>query len=82
MRRAAKRDANENEILTALRKAGCDIILLDKFDLLVMRSGNIYMLECKTEKGKPTRSQELLKIAGWPLHFVRTPAEALKAVGL
>lgn len=32
-------------------------------------------------KGKPTRNQAVLVQRGWPLKFVRTPEEALRAVG-
>ncbi len=76
-----RRDATEPEIRRALVQVGASFIMLDPFDLLVLFRGRITMLECKTKKGKATRSQELLTQAGWPLVYVRTPDEALKAIG-
>lgn len=76
-----RRDRTEPEILRALHKAGADYILLDTFDVLVLFRSGVYLLDCKTAKGKPTRGQQLLIDRGWPLKFVRTPDEALSAIG-
>jgi hypothetical protein len=82
MRRAAKRDSTEKQIVEALRQAGADVLLLDKFDLLVRtRSGALVMLDCKSPKGRATASQVALIQSGWPLRFVETPEAALRAIG-
>lgn len=79
---SAKRDATEAEIIAALRKAGCHIIQLDKFDILVLTRKATFMLEVKSKGGRLKPSQKLLIEQGWPLHIVHTTEEALKAVGL
>lgn len=76
-----RRDATEPEIRRALSDVGATWMMLDPFDLLVLYRGKVTMLECKTKKGKPTESQELLVRNGWPLVYVRTPEEALQAIG-
>ena len=82
MRYAAKRDQSEKSILQALAIVGADYILLDAFDVLVWYQGRIVLLECKTpKKGRKTVSQKNLVERGWPLHFVTTPEQALKAIG-
>ena len=78
---AKSRDANEPEIIEALKKAGAKVQRLDMLDLLVQFEGKLYLLEVKTEKGKNTDAQNKLKEKGWIFHIVRTPLEALKAIG-
>lgn len=82
MRRAAKRDLTEPAIIKALEQAGCLVIQLDKFDLLVRRGKKLFMLDCKSPGGRPTLSQERLVAEGWPLYYVETPEAALEVVGL
>lgn len=82
MRRAAKRDLTEPAIVSALELAGCLVLRLDRFDLLVERGTKLYMLDCKSPGGRPTKGQERLVELGWPLVFVETPEAALEAVGL
>lgn len=55
---------------------------LNAFDLLVLFRGRLVMLDCKTVKGKPTKSQAALVAAGWPLRFVVTVDDALRAIGI
>lgn len=79
MRRAAKRDQNELQIVKGLRDAGYLVMYLTAFDLLIwhpMRR-QLRMLEVKTETGKLKPSQEKLLADGWPLEIVRTVQEAL-----
>ncbi len=76
-----KRDATEPEILRALARVGADYILLDAFDVLVWFRGRLTMLDCKAEKGRVTRNQQVLIDRGWPLRFAKTPEEALQAIG-
>lgn len=82
MRRAKRRDGNEDEIVDALEAIGCAIIYLDAFDLLVLHRRRVVMLEIKNPDGrdKLTDSQQDLLDRGWPLKVVRTVDEALKAV--
>jgi hypothetical protein len=78
-----KRDASERPIIQALRKVGCQVLPLDKFDLLVLTPRQtLHMLETKTGKGKATEAQHALVRDGWPLQFVATVEEAFAAVGL
>lgn len=89
LRRAAKRDANEPEIVDALRKAGCDVARLDTpVDLVVGRAGVNYLLEVKDGSKIPserrlTPGQERF-FDTWrgQVAKVETLEEALAAVGL
>lgn len=81
MRRAAKRDLTEPAILEAWRAVGADYILLDPFDALVLFRGRLFMVDCKTGRGKPTTRQADLVKRGWPLQFANTPDQALTAIG-
>ena len=85
-----RRDANEPEIVQALEAAGCTVIRLDPFDLLVGRAGVTLMLEVKTpdagekkrDKDPRTDAQKLIDATwrGSPLRYVTTREEALAAV--
>jgi hypothetical protein len=81
MRRAAKRDDSEPAIVDALHRAGCLVERLERWDLLVSKAGRLFLLECKTGVGRATRRQERGSLEGWPVVVVRTPIEALRAVG-
>lgn len=83
-RYANKRDANEGEVIDALEDAGCRVMKLNEFDLLVEYRGQVFMVEVKNPKGKNTLTelQEELLEAGWPLKVVRSKEEAFEAVGL
>lgn len=84
MRRAAARDLNEPAVVAALERAGCKTVKLNEVDRLVLRAGQVYLVEIKNPEGrdKLTPFQKKLIAEGWPLHVVRTPEEALAAVGL
>ena len=88
MRRAARTDANQPEIVRALRDAHCSVQILAAVgqgvpDLLVGRGARNYLLEIKIRGGKLTPDQ-----VAWHREWrgcaqiVRTPSEALAAVGL
>jgi len=77
---AKKRDANEPEIVAALRKVGAKVLLIDWCDLIVYYKGSLYMLEVKTNKGKLTPDQQK-NFIGWPVHIVRDTGAALLAIG-
>ena len=85
---ANKPDANQDAIVSALRKAGCTVQSLGKVrdgcpDLLVGRAGVNYLLEVKTARGALTEDE-----ASWhwawngQVLIVRSPGQALAAVGL
>jgi len=80
LRRAAKRDKNEPEIVQALRKNGWLVLYLDKFDLLAFdpQTKRLRMLEVKTETGALKPSQGKLLADGWPLEIIRTAEDALR----
>lgn len=83
MRRAGKADLTQATIVAALRKAGCLVHFIGQpFDLLVYRSGRLYLLECKSKRGSLTPSQERDLAAGWPALIVWSSDDALRAVGL
>lgn len=83
-RYAAKRDANEPEIIQALERAGAGVTQLDEpVDLLVAYRDHWKLLEVKvSEKSKLTERQRNF-IACHPgmVSIVWTPMMALKAIG-
>ena len=83
MRRAARVDQTQREIVRALERAGCQVKVIGlPFDLLVARAGHLYLLECKSKGGKLTAGQERDMALGWPVTVVWTAEHALRAVGL
>lgn len=83
MRRAAKRDANEAEIVKALRDEGWAVMHLNEFDLLITCGEGccLHMLEVKAPYGKLKPSQAKMIKDGWPLKVVRSVDDAFKALG-
>lgn len=81
-RYAAKRDTAEKPICQALDRVGASYLYQDNVDLLVLFRGDLFLLECKTGKGSKTPKQQQLAALGWPIHFVTTPEEALKVIGV
>ena len=82
-RYAAKRDANEPEIISALRASGFIVCQLAKpLDLLVGRKGSPHwaLLEVKDADGKLTKDQtEFFQLTeGCTRFIVRSPEEALR----
>lgn len=87
---AGKVDANQADIVKALRKAGASVLSLSMLghgvpDLLVGRQGGnpgMWLMEVKGPNGKPTKHQVKF-IDAWPhpVHIVRTADEALRLVG-
>ena len=86
---AKKRDTAEPAIVQALEAVGCRVWKLDRpFDLLVGRLGRFTVLEVKSNHRKPDKRQKAqtdelaaAKAGGLPVFVVRTPEEALEAVG-
>jgi hypothetical protein len=84
---AKRRDSTEPSIRAALEAAGCKVWQLDRpFDLLVGHAGRFVVLECKAEGGRMTDEQadelRACQAGGLPVYVVRTPEDALQAVGL
>lgn len=84
-RYAAKRDANEPEIVAALRKAGVVVWQLDRpFDLLCGHGGRLVGLEVKDGKNKLTDQQQtdlsICRRDGLPVYVVRSAEEAIEMV--
>ena len=81
--RARKVDTTQASIVDALRDAGCLVLVVNgAIDLLVCRGKQNYILECKGASLRWTQTQKRMVGEGWPITFVRTPADALRAVGL
>lgn len=93
--RPSRRDANEPAIVEALRRAGADVWLLEApapFDLLVGFCGAFHALEVKNPEAeghqagrvKPSQAEFFARcsVSGLPAKLVRTPAEALRAIGV
>jgi hypothetical protein len=87
MRRAAKVDANQDQIVSALRAAGASVQSLAPIgrgcpDLLVAFRRAMFLLEVKDGKGKTNEIQKRWHIE-WSadVHVVRSPDEALRVIG-
>lgn len=86
--RAAKVDANQAEIVKALRSVGVSVQSLATVgkgcpDLLAARGADTWVIEVKGPKGKLTPDQiEFLKNWRGVVHIVRTVDEALNIVGV
>ncbi len=87
MRLAARTDANQKEIVEALRAVGASVVVLSRVgqgcaDLSAGFRGKNYFLEVKTDSGKLTPAERKF-MDGWRGHYaiVRTAEEALKAIG-
>jgi hypothetical protein len=93
MRRAAKVDANQTQVVTALRAAGAVVHSLAAVgngipDLLVAFRGQTLLMEIKNEKLsksaqklKPKQVDFHKKWTGGPLSVVDGPEAALRAIG-
>ena len=93
MRRAAKVDANQEQVVSALRAAGVLVLSLAALgkgvpDLLCAFHGRLVLLEVKDGRKPPsarklTPDQEEFHKAweGVPLYVVENPWDALKACG-
>jgi len=83
----AKVDANQAEIVAALRQAGAVVTVLSRVgqgcaDLAVGKHGKFWWMEIKTAKGKLTpMEKEFMELWTDNYVIVRTPEEALAAIG-
>ena len=87
MRRAARRDANEQDIIKAMREAGAYVKVINDeglFDLLVSHRGETLLIEVK-DGAKPPSARRLTEAEQkfhdeWPgadLYIVNSVEEAL-----
>lgn len=93
MRKYARTDANQDQVVSALRAAGASVQSLAAVgggvpDLLVGFRGETYLLEVKDGEQPPSKRQLTKDQVGWhrawtggPLIVVDGPESALKAVG-
>lgn len=89
MRRAAKKDANHNEIKQALENVGAYVHdthqLKNAFDCLVYYKGNTYTCEIKGGKNKLTEGEsackEKIERAGVCYNILRSTEDALRMIG-
>ena len=85
MRRAARTDSNQTEIIAALRKCGCTTLFLNigfgAPDLLVARANRMWLMELKVKDGKLRKIQEDWH-RNWnaKVHVVRSVEEAIKII--
>jgi len=84
MRTAAKRDANEKEIVTALESIGCTVHRLDlPVDLLVGFRARNFLIEVKNPEGRATRTSgqgKFFEMWKGQVRQVTTVDEALELV--
>jgi hypothetical protein len=85
-----QQDANSITIVSVLRQAGCTVDYIESSvgragipDIVVGREGRNWLLEIKTKRGRVSEAQKAWQ-AGWrgQVAVVRTPFEALAAIGL
>ena len=91
MRQAARTDENQDRIVSTLRETGARVLSLAAVgkgcpDLLVCRSGTLYLLEVKDGAKSPSRRRltkdQVMFHQLWPVTVVTTIEEALKATGV
>lgn len=85
---AKKRDATEPPIVEALEAVGAWVWRIDlPLDLLVAYRGRLLLLEVKSntkqrkDRAKQTETIAKCQRGGLPVYVVRTPEDALQAIG-
>lgn len=86
MRYAKRVDANQSQIISALRAAGAYVYVIGlPVDLLVSYSGKIYLVEVKTDAKKRLTKLQQDFFASWTggnLHRIEGPEQALRMIGV
>ena len=86
MRHAARVDANQDQIVVALRAAGASVWIIGlPVDLLVGYKGHTFLVECKTDSKKrlTTLQQDFFENwGGSTLARVDSPDAALRMIGV
>jgi hypothetical protein len=90
MRRAARVDETQEEIVKALRSIGAQVVVIkEPVDLLVGYRGKTHLMECKTDRatdegGKhgltKQQAEFLAKWNGGPAWIVQSPSQAIRAL--
>ena len=84
MRRAARVDANQDQVIIALRAAGAYVLIIGlPVDLLVGYKGRTMLMEVKTGPKKPLTALQQALFANWTgctLARVDGPESALSAL--
>lgn len=83
MRRAARVDATQEQIVSALRAAGARVWVIGlPVDLLVGYAGRLMLMECKSPKGRktPLQAKFMAEWADMPISLVDGPEAALRAL--
>lgn len=82
MRRAARVDANQQEIVDGLRKLGISVEIIEEpLDCLIWHRGEYALLEIKTPGGRLTKAQVEF-IQRWPgrIHIAESLTEAIELI--
>ena len=95
MRRNAKVDVNQPDIVKALRRSGASVIITSQlknaFDILVIFQGKTFIVEIKDGSLPPSRHKltegeakckESVERAGGQYHVVKSVDEALQMIGV
>ena len=89
MRHAARVDANQGQVVSALLAAGAIVEVIGlPTDLLVGFRWKLFLLEVKdgakvksAQKKTPLQERIFSKFAGYPVKLVDSPESALRAIG-
>ena len=86
-RYAARTDANQRQVISALEAAGAKVeVIRQPLDLLVGMNGKWLLLEVKNReaRGKPTKAQEAFyeRFPGYPWAQVDGAEAALRCLGM
>lgn len=84
MRRAARTDRNQAEVIQALKRVGISVEYIKlPFDLVIhnARKNETAFVEVKTEEGRLTQAQEAF-MSRWPgkVYLVRSAEDAVRQV--
>lgn len=87
MRYAKRIDANQHEIVTALRDVGAMVTVCSHAgrglpDILVTHRGDLYPMEIKNGKSAKLTKAEKREHAKHGMHIVRSVDEALNVIGV
>ena len=86
MRRAARVDANQDQIVSALRGAGAYVWIIGlPVDLLVGYKGHTFLVECKTDARKRLTDLQRDFFESWggsTLARIDSPDAALRMIGV
>lgn len=95
MRRAARVDRNQPEIVRHLRSAGAVVVITSQlknaFDILVGFRGRLFVMEIKDPHQPPSKRRltsgeetckRRIEASGNNYHIVETPNQALEIIGI